>query len=247
MPITIQCEDCFETMRVRDDLRGKSVRCKSCGTAIRVTQNAPVATTPKARKKAAPTPDDVDDAEPPASPVRRPTKSKAKADSSLSQSVQWVCDAPWAFLIIAISVGFVVTPMLSEKFQAGNHLLLIREVPIGSAYLIVGFVWYVVTGGFSDSKHKSFAEQWKDMSFFERWVCQLKFRLQALVIFALIFGAVQLENLIGRILCGAAVLAVVAWLARDLKPKEWRPLALVLIGLAYIVPPLLAIVRDLQH
>ena len=69
----------------------------------------------------------------------------------------------------------------------------------------------------------------------------------AMVIFALIFGAVQLENLIGRILCGAAVLAVVAWLARDLKQKEWRPLALVLIGLAYIVPPLLAIVRDLQH
>jgi DNA-directed RNA polymerase subunit RPC12/RpoP len=253
MPINVQCGDCFQSFQVRDDLIGKTIRCKSCGSLIRVTKNASTDTRPKAqtkKKKVPPQDDDLNDSDNAASipsPVRRRTKSKAKAGTSLSQVVKCVLEAPWTFLIVGISLGLVATSLLPEKFEAGNHLLVIREVPIGVGYLIVGFVWYVVTGGFSSPKHMSFTEQWKEMGFFERWVCMLKFRLQALVIFALIFGAVQLPNLIGRVLCGAALLAVVVWKARDLRPNEWRPLSLVLIGLAYVVPPLLAIIRDLQR
>jgi hypothetical protein len=36
MPIPVQCGECFETYRVRDELIGKRVRCKSCGKPISV-------------------------------------------------------------------------------------------------------------------------------------------------------------------------------------------------------------------
>ena len=249
MPIHVQCGDCFRSFQVRDDLIGKAIRCKSCGSSIRVTRTASGDTSPKARTKKTPPQDDQSDSdntEPLASSVRRRTKTKAKAGTAGSSVVKWVLEAPWTFLIVGIGAGLVATSLLPEKFEAG-HALVIREVPVGAAYLVVGFVWYVVTGGFSSPKHQEFAEQWNEMGFFERWVCMLKFRLQAVTIFALIFGAVQLPNLIGRVLCGAGVLAVVVWKARDLRPNEWRPLCLVFIGLAYVVPPLLAIIRDLQH
>lgn len=34
MAISVQCGECFETIRVRDELAGKKVRCKSCGATI---------------------------------------------------------------------------------------------------------------------------------------------------------------------------------------------------------------------
>jgi predicted Zn finger-like uncharacterized protein len=40
VPISIQCENCFKTYRVTDKLIGKTVRCKSCGTAIRIAREA---------------------------------------------------------------------------------------------------------------------------------------------------------------------------------------------------------------
>ena len=39
MPISIQCDNCFETYRVADKWVGKTVRCKGCGTAIRIARD----------------------------------------------------------------------------------------------------------------------------------------------------------------------------------------------------------------
>lgn len=40
MPISVQCGECFETHRVRDDLLGKRIRCKSCGSPIAVKRES---------------------------------------------------------------------------------------------------------------------------------------------------------------------------------------------------------------
>ena len=41
MPISVQCGECFETYRLRDDLLGKRIRCKSCGSVISVRRERP--------------------------------------------------------------------------------------------------------------------------------------------------------------------------------------------------------------
>lgn len=52
MSISIQCDNCFETYRVADKLFGKTVRCKGCGTAIRIARDTEGRTESAASTKA---------------------------------------------------------------------------------------------------------------------------------------------------------------------------------------------------
>ncbi len=81
MPISIQCDNCFETYRVPDKLLGKSVRCKSCGTAIRIARDTegrakqPVSTKARSAKAVAEVEEDsLDDLPLPPATKRRASK-----------------------------------------------------------------------------------------------------------------------------------------------------------------------------
>lgn len=238
MAITVQCGDCFETMRLRDDLLGKTIRCKSCGSVIRVTANAEGGTATKKRKSTVPTDDSDPDESEPDTPVARRKRSKTTKQRSFGDVARWLYDTPWTFLLFAISAGLIAAAFLPAKFAAGQHLLVLREVPIGAAYLFVGMAWYLATGAYSDRRK---------MTITENYLENVKLRLQLLPILALMFGAVQLENVFARVLCGAVVIGIVVWKSSQLKPHEWRPTCLVLIGLAYVVPPVVMIFRDIQR
>ncbi len=36
MTISVQCDECFQSYKVRDDRAGQMLKCKSCGAKIRV-------------------------------------------------------------------------------------------------------------------------------------------------------------------------------------------------------------------
>ena len=239
MAIQVQCGACFETLRVRDELAGKTIRCKSCGEPIRVGKAGSDTAKPK-KSKAAPDATDEADEEFISEPLLEQKKKGARKKSRSSSQPIWrlVYDTPWAFFLIAIGLGFVVYGLLPEKFESGEHLVIVREAPVAIAYLLVGMVWYVAAGGYSD--------RWQ-MTIYENYAANLKMKLQLAPILALVFGAVQLENVALRLLCGAAVIAIVVWKSRELKPAEWRPLALILIGIGFLLPVLFSLYQTFRR
>lgn len=239
MAIQVQCGACFETLRVRDELAGKTTRCKSCGEPIRVGKVGSDSPKPK-KSKAVQQAAEEDDEELASELAPAPKKKGAKRTNRSSSQPIWsmVYDTPWAFFVIAIGLGFGVYSFLPEKFESGEHLVVVREAPIAIGYLIVGMIWHVAIGGYSD--------RWR-MTISENYAANLKMRLQIGPIMLLIVGAVQLENIALRLLCGAAILAIVVWKSRELKPAEWRPLALILIGIGFLLPTLFSLYQTFRR
>ena len=80
MPISVTCDECFNTVRVKDNALGKRFRCKGCGKPLVVQEDSPD--------------DEWDDDEEPVQP-RKPARRKKRSKSS-SQS-------PAASLAIAVA------------------------------------------------------------------------------------------------------------------------------------------------
>ncbi|WP_298864414.1 hypothetical protein [uncultured Gimesia sp.] len=100
MAIEVQCDFCFTDYRVKDSLEGKKIKCKECGTSIRVSKNQQA--------------DDEFDYEAPVAP-RRSSKSsqKSKKSSSSSGLHPTVIIGGCAVLGIAV-VGVVVSMFLGR-------------------------------------------------------------------------------------------------------------------------------------
>jgi|GEM_PF-6456689 len=70
MPISVQCESCFQTYRVGDDKAGKAIKCKDCGNRIQVPSRASRSDDDDESEFAAPRT---------ARPARRPSPKKKRA------------------------------------------------------------------------------------------------------------------------------------------------------------------------
>ena len=53
MPFAMNCPECSASLKIPDELQGKKIKCKSCGTPFRAEQEEPPAKKkkPKAKKK----------------------------------------------------------------------------------------------------------------------------------------------------------------------------------------------------
>jgi len=59
MPITVKCEGCGKTLKVKDELAGKRVRCPGCGQVVMAREQSKPPPTP-AGGDAAGWPNDLD-------------------------------------------------------------------------------------------------------------------------------------------------------------------------------------------
>lgn len=81
MPLQVQCGECFTSFRVREELAGKSVRCKACGSVIRVGR-AHEGSRTKSAKRNSQAPDDDVESELPLSVPHRGARRRGQANRS---------------------------------------------------------------------------------------------------------------------------------------------------------------------
>ncbi len=130
MTIEFECPDCSREYRVKDELAGRRVTCKDCGTKINV-----------------PDLDQEDDEwgdyedEPAPAPVRRrPKKSsggskKNKKASESSGAVWKKIMGPLAMLLGVVIAGFSLMSLLDGNGRA------VRGIITGCVFAGVGFKW----------------------------------------------------------------------------------------------------------
>lgn len=79
MPISVVCPECSQSLRLKDELAGKRIRCPKCSGVVRVqTPNAPAARTPPPRTRAPST------TKPPPGKRARKTRPKDQTVSAVS-------------------------------------------------------------------------------------------------------------------------------------------------------------------
>ncbi len=251
MTIEVQCGDCFQSFQVRDEFAGRKVRCKSCRSVIQIL-DAAAAPSPR-RKKQRPEDEYDDDYDAPRRSGRRAgSKRSSQSERSFGDYAKIIIGNPLTFLVLAILPALIATQLLpKEIIVPGYTFAWAREIPIGGVYLIVGIIWYALAGGHMDRSPL------EDMTYFERIVNCYTNRLKGMVLVSLTFGAIKLEDMQLRILCG--VLAAIFggftfWQnrhvfhqLRDIRANEWRPTCVAFIGVAYISTPIIAHFRGVSH
>ncbi len=140
MPISIVCDHCFDEFRVKDDLAGKRVRCKSCAEPIRVpggqTAKPPV-------KRRQPLVDELDDWDEPEEELPTP-RPKAKSKKKRRRSSSQIDFSQMAARIAAINI----VPILLQL--AGGGLVLMFALgfwypSVASAFVMTAASMAVLT------------------------------------------------------------------------------------------------------
>lgn len=122
MPVSVQCGECFETFRVRDDMLGKRIRCKSCGGTILVERPT--------SKKAARRDDEDDSGEAPlfeSSPGTRRRAARKKSHGKLAawwSSLDFTNQETQAMLLTGAVTSLLVFLTLVAFLDSRASLLL---------------------------------------------------------------------------------------------------------------------------
>ena len=131
MSIKFECPDCFREYRVKDELAGRSVSCKDCGSKIAIPDSDAYGEEW----------DDYDE-EPAPAPVRQRSKkkkskggSKKKASAESSGAVWKKIMGPLAILLGVVIAGFSVLAILDGNGRA------VRGIVTGCVFVGVGFKW----------------------------------------------------------------------------------------------------------
>ncbi|MGZ0167174.1 MAG: MJ0042-type zinc finger domain-containing protein [Planctomycetales bacterium] len=130
MTIEFECPDCSREYRVKDELAGRGVTCKDCGTKINVPD-------PDAEDEEW---DDYDEEPAPAPARRRPKKSgtskKSKKKTAESSGPVWKkIMGPLAMILGLVIAGFSVFSLIDGNGRA------VRGIITGCVFTGVGFNW----------------------------------------------------------------------------------------------------------
>ena len=137
MTISVQCDECFQSYKVRDDRAGQRLKCKSCGAKIRV---------PSADDEIE---DLYEDYEPPGAPTRKqkksaPAKKKKKKKKSISISPGKIVKRTFGVLSLAIGVAMVVGAiymLFAGDAPDGRKARPVYAFLVASGFLGVGKKW----------------------------------------------------------------------------------------------------------
>ncbi|WP_298862924.1 hypothetical protein [uncultured Gimesia sp.] len=137
MTISVQCDECFQSYKVRDDRAGQTLKCKSCGAKIRV-----------------PAADDEiedlnEDYEPPGATTRKkkkpaPAKKKKKTKKSISISPGKVVKRTFGVLSLVIGglmVAGAIYMLFAGEAPDGKKARPVYAFLVASGFLGVGKKW----------------------------------------------------------------------------------------------------------